>query len=355
MRPSCRITVEGTPVSGIFSQRIISCEVTDKEGVSSDTVRIQLNDFPPAAIPRKGAIIKVWMGYGVSGMAYMGAFTAEEIEVEILPYRLNITGKAAEMRGKVKQNRERHWDQKPLKDVVGQIAKDHGLEPKVDDTIGAHVYEWLGQQNESDIHFLERLAERHDAIFSVKDGKLIFASRGAGKSTSGADLTPIVVTPAIMAPDSCRIRFTDRTQYKSVKASYADRDKAKKVDVEEDSDDEGDAVYRLGEQFADEAEAKVAAKSKAKELKRRQASFSCEIVGDPTARGGAPLTFAGCRSGIDGLPFIIETATHRYSKSGYTTSLDGQSKDGQTAKVGNGTGASASPPANVPIPTPAPR
>mgnify|MGYP003112388191 CR=1 FL=1 len=334
MKPSCRITVDGKLVSGIFQSRIISCEVTDKEGVSSDTVRIQLNDFPPAAIPRKGALIKVWMGYGIVGMAYMGAFAAEEIEVEILPYRLTITGKAAEMRGKVKQNRERHWDQKTLKDVVGQVAGEHGLEPKVDDAIGAHVYDWLGQQNESDIHFVERLAERHDAIFSVKDGKLIFAARGSGQSTSGAELTPIVVTPAILQPDSCRIRFTDRTQYKSVKASYSDLAKARKVDVEEPSDPDGAAVYRIGEQLADEAEATAAAKSKAKELKRRQASFSCAIVGDPTARAGAPLSFAGCRSGVDGLAFIIETATHRYATSGYTTSLDGQSRDGQAAPQG---------------------
>lgn len=329
MYPTCRITVDGELVSGVFSSRIISCEVTDKEGVSADTVRIDLNDFPVAAIPRKGAIIRVWLGYGVAGMAYMGSFTADEIEVQILPYKMSITGKSADLRKSAKQNRERHWDNKSINEIVTQVANDNGLTAKVDPTIGAHVYEWMGQQNESDIHFLERLADRHGAIFSVKDGNLVFAERGAGKSTSGADLTPVVVTPSILQPDSCRVRFSDRTQYKAVKASYPDRDKAEKVDVEAESDPDGEAVYRIGEQFADEAEATAAAKAKAGELKRRQASFSCTIVGDPAARGGAPLTFANCRPGIDGLPFIIETATHRYSKSGYTTSLDGQSKDGQ--------------------------
>lgn len=329
MVPSCRITVDGVLVSGVFASRIVSCKVTDKEGVSSDTCSIVLNDFPPAAIPRTGAIIRIWMGYGVFGAAYMGAFTAEEIEVEILPYRMSITGKAADMRGKVKQNRERNWDDKPIKDIVSEIASEHGLTPKVDEKIGSHVYTWIAQQNESDIHFLERLAERHGALFSVKDGNLIFAAKASGKSPSGKLLTPIVVTPSILQPGSGRVRFSERTKYKSVKASYTDPDKGKKTDVEEDSDTEGEAVYRIGEQFADEAEAKRAAKAKAGDLLRRQATFSCTVIGNPAYRAGAPLTFLGCRIGVDGLPFIVQTANHDYSKSGYTVSLDGESQNGQ--------------------------
>ncbi|SMC43318.1 hypothetical protein SAMN06297251_102154 [Fulvimarina manganoxydans] len=331
MTPSCKITIDGQLVSGVFASRIISCKVTDKEGVSSDTCSIQLNDFPVAAIPRKGAIIRIWMGYGVAGMAYMGAFTAEEIEVEMFPFSMSITGKAAEMRGSSKQNKERHWDQKSVKDIVSQVASENGLQPVIDDEAGSHVYEWFAQQGESDIHFVERLADRHGAIVSVKDGKLIFASKASGKSPSGSALTPVIVTPSILQPGSARVRFSDRTQYKAVKASYTDRKKAKKLDVEEQSDPEGAAVYRLNEQFADEAEAKRAAKAKAGDLLRRQATFSCTIVGNPAARAGAPLTFAGCRPGVDGLPFIIATANHDYSKSGYTTSLDGESQSGQRA------------------------
>lgn len=331
MHPRCRITIDGVPVSGLFVSRIVSCEVTDREGVSSDTVRIVLNDDPPAGIPRKGALIRVWLGYGLFGLAYMGAFEAEEIEVEILPYRMNITGKAAQMRRKTKQNRERHWDEKTLGDVLEQIAGEHGLTPVIDGELGAHRYDWLGQLGESDIHFVERLADRHGAIFSVKDGKLVFARAGAGTTAVGAPLTPVIITPDILQPDSARVRFTDRTQYKSVKASFTDRALAKKRDVEADSDPAGEAIYRIGEQFADEAEAKRAASAKARELKRRQATFAATIVGNPAARAGAPLRFAGCRPGVDGLPFIIGTATHRYSKQGYVTALDGESRDGQSA------------------------
>lgn len=341
MTPTCRISVDGTLVSGVFSSRIISCEVTDNEGDYSDTVRIELNDYPFAAIPRKGAIIRVWLGYGVAGVAYMGAFTADEIEVHLFPFRMSIAGRGADFRKAAKENRERHWDETTLGDIVRQIASENGWEAKVDPAIGAHFYEWLGQQNESDFAFLQRMADRHGALFSVKDGNLIFARRGAGETTSGEDLTPYTVVPANLLPGTGRVRFSDRTQYKAVKASYTDPATVLKVDVSADSDAEGTAVYRIGEQFADAAEAMAAAKAKAAELKRRQAAFSCTVIGDPTARAGAPLAFAVGRPGVDGLPFIIGTATHRYSKAGYTTALSGESKDGQRAANDNGAAAAA--------------
>lgn len=325
MRPVCEITIDGQPASSVFATRVMSCEVVDKEGIASDTVSIELLDSPPAAIPRKGAIIGVRMGY-VGRMAFMGEFEAEEIEVRVLPYTMRIVGKAAGMRGDGKSTRERHWDETSVADIVKQIAGEHGFTAAVDQRVGAYVYKWIGQVGESDWAFLDRLAGRHNAIFSVKNRTLVFAARGTAESPSGGALTPVLVTPAILKPDSMSVRFADRAQFKEVIAVWMDRDAGRKKEVKVTSDSEGEGEYRIGEQFADEDEARLAAEAKARELLRRQCGFECEIVGDPAARGGAPLRFAGCRSGIDGLGFLIETARHSFSKAGYTTALSGQIK-----------------------------
>lgn len=326
MIPSCRITINGAPVTGVFMSRLMSCVVTDKQGAGSDTVDILLNDFPFAQIPATGAIIRVWMGYGVSGSSYFGAFTVEEVEVHLFPFKMSIRGKSADQRGKGKENKERHWDKKTLKDVVSQIAGERGLSPVIDGAIGSHLFEWLGQQDESDIHFLERLARRMGALYSEKDGKLVFAGRGTGLSALGAALTGITITPDTLLPNTAKIRFSDRSKYKDVKASYTDPKTRRKTDVAEQGASDGEATYRIGEQFADEAEAKKAARAKADELQRRTLKFSCTIIGNPAARAGAPASFAKCRPGIDGRAFILETATHRLSKSGYVTALDGEQK-----------------------------
>ena len=326
MKPQARITVDGQPVAGFFMDRLVSVSVTDKEGASSDTVAIVLNDWPVAAIPRRGAEIRVWMGYS-GALAFMGRFEAEEIEVEILPYRMRITGKAAEMRGGKKSNKERHWDDQSVKKIVEQIADEHGLTPKIDESVADHVYEWIGQVGESDLHFLERLADRHGALFSIKDGNLIFAAKGKGKSPSGKELTPIIITPNTLETGSCRVRLTERAKYKKVKAKYPDRAVGKQAEVEAESDSDGEATFQIDQPMADKAEAEKAAKAKAKELKRRKASMNCTVVGNPAVRAGAPVSLSRCRPEIDGMRFIIETATHEYSASGYKTTIAAQIGD----------------------------
>ena len=46
------------------------------------------------------------------------------------------------------------------------------------------------------------------------------------------------------------------------------------------------------------------------------------LFGDPSIRAGAPLIYVGVRPELDGISFIIETATHTLNKSGYTTQVE---------------------------------
>jgi hypothetical protein len=46
------------------------------------------------------------------------------------------------------------------------------------------------------------------------------------------------------------------------------------------------------------------------------------LFGDPAIRAGAPFRYEGVRPELDGIEFIIETATHTLSKSGYTTQVE---------------------------------
>lgn len=133
---------------------------------------------PFIEIPQKGEIIKVWLGYKETGAANFGKFIIDYPDISMFPFQISISGKGAYMRDGLKSQKSRHWDNKTIKDIMTDIANDNNLEPRIDDEIGAHQYKWLGQQDESDIHFGERLAKKHGAIFSVKDGKLIFAKKG---------------------------------------------------------------------------------------------------------------------------------------------------------------------------------
>lgn len=336
MHPKVILTVDGSPVAGAFYERLISLTVTDKEGIKSDTFSAKLNDGPPnfLALPRKGAIAIPSLGYDETGVREMGRFTVDQVNVECLPYGLDINGKAADLRsGKLKEPKERHWDDKTLGDVVKEVAKGAGLEAKIADTLASREQSWVGQEDESDIHFLERLAQRNNAIFTVKDGKLIFVEKGKGESASGIVLPALTITANMVVIGSLRFEYNDRTKFKKVVAYYQDKKKAERVEVKVDADKDGESVYRIPEAFRDPAEADNAAKSKAKQLERNESSVSVTVEGNNSIVAGMPIVFAGIRPGLDGVPYMIDTATHTYTKSGYTTQI--------SAKIKNGAGSSA--------------
>ena len=338
MKPVVKVIVGGQPVAGVFYERLKSLTVTQKEGIGSDTFNVDLNDGDPfLAIPSKGAAVSISIGYGSAGS--LGDFIVDKVTLPCLPYSMKVSGKSADLRsGKLKERQERHWDKKTLKDVISEIASESGLSASVDDAIGSFEYEWLAQNNESNINFLKRLEERHNGLFHVKDNRLLFTERGSGLTAGGSFIGTVVLTPADIVPNTFSVDINDRPTHGKVSAHVQDRDKAEKVDVEVTADDRSSSVFNLPDPFASEAEAEKAAESKAKELKRESATGSVEVVGNPAITAGGPLLFSGVRPGVDGVPFVIDTVTHTYNKAnGYRTKISFKLFDGAS-----GTGSSES-------------
>ncbi len=350
MKPRVEVSIDGVPVAGHFYERLLSLTVTDEEGMKSDTVDIELNDGPPnfLAIPRKGAIISVKMGLG-DDLVPKGVFTADKVNVDCLPYKMSISGKAADLRsGKLKERQERSWDKTKLGDILSQIASESDLTPAVDDDLADFEYDWLAQQDESNINFLRRLAERHNGLFAVKQKRLIFSRLGSGLSASGAPLGSIILTPEKIKVGSLKVEINDRTKYSKVVAYYQDSDKAERVEIDADADADGDSIYRLPEPFASPAEADKAAQAKAKELQRGEGSVSVTVIGDAGIDAGLPLLFADIRPGVDGVPYIIKTAKTAYTKTGgLEVAVSGRLYDGKSAtekSAGKESGSSSSAP-----------
>ncbi|RAI01088.1 late control protein D [Acuticoccus sediminis] len=326
MQPSAIVTVGGQVMGSPFYSRLVSIDVTDAEGTSNDTVSIHLNDGWEAgmlAIPNTGDPVTVALGYGAPVL--LGRYTVDTVEVECLPYAMRIGGSSADIRAKMKQNKSRHWDEKPLSTIVEEIAGEHGLAAKVSGSVGSTVLPWVGQVDEGDIHFLERLAARFNALFTVKNGSLIFAERGSGQTAAGVSIPGFVITPSVIVQGTCRFTADDRPSHQKVEAFWQDKAEAKRKIEEAIADDDAEAIYRIGEIFATQDEAKKAADSKAKDLQRATKRLSVTIIGNPAVAAGQSVTLAGVRPGVDGVPFIAKTVRHSFSKGGgYTTDIDAE-------------------------------
>lgn len=170
----------------------------------------------------------------------------------------------------------------------------------------------------------------------------------------------MIASPANIVQGTWRISFAHRNKFKRVKARIYDHKKAKQVEIEAESDEEGTADYTIPEPFADEGEAKNAAKAKADKLKSETIRTEVTVFGDPTIRAGAPFTYSSVWPGIDGIEFIIESATHEINKAGYTTRISAKLKPEQKTRTSGskGTGGTddntAPPPAAPTVPDPTP-
>lgn len=356
MHPKCIVTVNGTPVAGAFFEKLIRLSVHDHEGGKADTVDMHLEDGPPfLEIPRKDDEIKVWLGY-LDGVPpdYMGAFKVDDVDCQCLPWSLTIKGKSADLRSTMKQHRSRHWDNTTLGDVVRTMAHEHGLTPQIDSEFANHIPEngWLGQINESNLHFLQTHAERHGCIFSIKDDKLIVAKRGAGTTPSGAAIAVLTVLPTMVVKNTLHVHWGQRERHKKVRAHHHNRKTGKREHVDEDTGDtSADSTYTMRHSFSGKTEARRAARGRAKFLKGGGVRTSVTIEGDPTVKAGRPLTYTGIRPAVDGLEFVIESAIHSFSKSsGYRVEIRGKLKDGADATKDGapGTASNSSPSATAP-------
>ena len=155
---------EHQDVTAAVRERLLGLRVSDEEGYRSDTVEISLDDRGGMVeLPRRGAELKVELGYEESGRVSMGRYTVDEVELSGPPATISIRAKAADMRATLKQRKTRSWHQISIGDLVATVAAEHGLESRTAEDLRGIVLPHVDQTDESDLHLLTRLGEQYDA------------------------------------------------------------------------------------------------------------------------------------------------------------------------------------------------
>lgn len=323
--PAVAASVDGVPVAGLFLNRLVDLTILDRGGVRSDTIEITFDDSPPHfQSPRRGARIEVTLAMP-GGASFRGSYIVDRVTWSCLPYKITVAGHAADLRAGMRTLRSRHWDDTPVGDIVAGIAGENGLEPVMAEAVSGHVYDWIAQQDESDLHFPERLARRHGALFSIKEGRLLWLERGAGARASGELLPRVLIHRDDVIPGTFRMSETDVDLFGTVRAFWQDRDGATRQPVEVEGIAGRDGVEVLREPFGSRDEAEKAAQAAAVEMRQGRVSLSLSVVGRPDLMAGGPVTVLGIRPLIDGRIFVLDQVQHHYSKSGgLRTALSGR-------------------------------
>lgn len=316
MRPDILLlTINGKPApwGSILSGRIMDFSLDDNPGLEADSISIELSDHDGRlAIPDKDAEI----GATLAGVD-KGLYTVDQITHRGSPDRLIIRASSAEFRGKFGEKRTESYDDTTLGAIIETIAGRHGWESRISDQLKDKAIPHLDQTEESDAHLLTRLAERYDALGTVKKQTLLFLKAGEPVTASGQPLPTTIITRR--DGDGHSWRRDDRTgRHTGVKAFWQSAKGSDRQSIEI-----GEEGYRkqLRHTYASEAEAQAAAEAEWARLQRGKASFSLSLAsGIATLMPHAPIELRGWNSTITQEQWITRQTSHQVSPDGGFTS-----------------------------------
>lgn len=364
LTPVAKLSINGKPFNTDALSRIISISLTDKSGFEADELTVSLSDHDgKLALPPKSAEITIAMGYIETGIVDKGSYKITEVSWSGAPDTLHITAQSADTSDRFSEAKEKSWHKTSLKEIIESIAAANGYTPIIGKAYQDERIDHIDQSNESDAAFLSRLAERYDAIATVKHGRLLFVSSGEATIAGGQPLPTIRITRN--SGDQYAFRYSNTESYNAVRAYYIDKQTGKKheVVITEDNydpvkktvtttkkyktkrkdgkthktttkevteikqvDTAGKKIKTLRHTYQSPKTAATGARAAYKKLKRGAMEFDISLaIGRPDVAPESPVTLQGFKPEIDAEKWVGKETTHTLDSNGLTTAVKLQS------------------------------
>lgn len=364
LTPVAKLSINGKPFNTDALSRIISISLTDKSGFEADELTVSLSDHDgKLALPPKSAEITIALGYIETGIVDKGSYKITEVSWSGAPDTLHITAQSADTSDRFSEAKEKSWHKTSLKEIIESIAAANGYTPIIGKAYQDEKIDHIDQSNESDAAFLSRLAERYDAIATVKHGRLLFVSSGEATTASGQPLPTIRITRN--SGDQYAWRYSNTESYNGARAYYIDKQTGKKneVVITEDNydpvkktvtttkqyktkrkdgkthktttkevteikqaDTTGKKIKTLRHTYQSPKTAATGARAAYKKLKRGAMEFDISLaVGRPDIAPESPVTLQGFKPEIDAEKWVGKETVHTLDGNGLTTAVKLQS------------------------------
>lgn len=329
MQPVFRIEADGKDITALINDRLLLLRTTDKPGMESDDFELRIDARDGVvALPARGALIEVHLGYAGQPLTRLGRYTVDEVELSGPPDTLVIRGKASDLRGSGRTIRSGSWEAVPLQRIVAEIGARNGWQvvcpvviqvPRVD------------QYNESDFNFITRLARQYDCTAKLADGQLLVLPRQAGQSASGKPLGTVGIARTEVS--QWHFRLDDKAARKAVRTRYQDAagGESKTVELLNDEAVEGGRpVHTDRHLYPNRAAAEQAAKARLASFNRDTAQVRLDLPGRTDLFAERSIDLQGFVDGLDG-QYQIDSVEQVFTASGWRTTVQGNG--GKAGKV----------------------
>lgn len=329
--PAYRVTWGDEDITPKLNPRLVDLTITECRGDKADQLDITLNDHDGAvAMPSKGASLQVYIGWDGEQLVHKGTFIVDEVEHSGAPDRITLRGRSAELGKAIRTRKEHSYHGTTVGAILQTIASRNNLVLRVDAKLSNRVVAHIDQTNESDVAFVTRLAKLHDAVATVKQGRLLFMPILGTKTSKGEPMPTVAITRS--SGDSHRYHTNAREAYSGVRAYWHDPKRANRRGVLVGKS--GNAK-RMKQSFATEADARDAAVAEWRRLQRGAATFELTLAqGQPTLAPQTPVKCTGWKPQIDDTDWLTIKSTHTISDGGFTTAIELENADADQAEGG---------------------
>ena len=319
MQPIFRIEADGKDITALINDRLLLLRTTDKPGMESDDFELRIDARDGAlALPARGAVLQVHLGYPGQPLTRLGRYTVDEVELSGPPDTLVIRGKASDLRGTGKTIRSGSWEAATLQRIVAEIGARNGWQAVCPVTVKLPR---VDQYSESDFNFITRLARQNDCTAKLADGQLLVLPRQGGQSASGKVLG--VVTIARKDVSQWQFRLADKSTHKAVRTRHQDPATGKLNVVELDNGDAPQGlqpVHTDRHLYPNRAAAEQAAKARLASFNRDTASVRLDMPGRTDLFAERSVAITGFLAGLDG-PYLVESVEQVFTSSGWRTTV----------------------------------
>lgn len=327
--PDFRVELGGKEITSRFRPRLISLTLRESREDNADQVDIVLNDVDgKISLPRLGASLRVFIGWSAGsevkvGLVDKGNYIVDEITAEGAPDTVTLRGRSADFTGDLKLRQERSFKATTLGAIVARIAGEHQLQPHCAPSL-AGVQVDVHQSRESNMALLRRLGREHDAVATIKAGKLILSPIGAGTTAGGHAIATLSI--ARRKGDRHSYTLSKREEADAVSASWYDQDGGSKERITVGQTGTGKHRKHLSRTYASEGAARRAAAAELSRRKRDPAKMSVSLaLGQPAIYPEQRVKLSGFKAQINATAWIVAEVEQSISTQGFTTSLQMES------------------------------
>ncbi len=323
-KPQWSLLYLGSNITGDISSQVLSVEFVSHLSGHANELQVELEDrnrnWQGPWYPSKGDLVNLQIGYAGEELVSCGDFQVDELEASGAPDVMHLRCIAAYITDAVRTRYAVPWEGQTLTQIATQIAGKYGFTvsaaPELDSVDIS--YNRVTQAHETDLAFLQRLANDHGFEFAVVGTQLVFYARSALESQS--PVLTISRSPALGAIPVLQrggYRFKDKTHhtYKHCVVSYQDPTSKNLIlgTADDDTIATGDTL-KIVERVESAAAARIraAAALHAANMSQVEATFS--TIGDVRLMAGNSVAVLGFGN-FDG-SYLIKSATHRIARAG---------------------------------------